>query len=71
MKLKTYQWIILAIGVIGVLASLYGKTQGWDYGKFFPIFYAAISMIWIAILDNKRTCKRKKMNPTSEQINKS
>ena len=60
MNLRIDQWIVLLIGVVGLIVVFYGKTQGWDYDTYFPIFYASISMCWIAFLNDRKTCRKRK-----------
>ncbi|WP_435623272.1 hypothetical protein [Flagellimonas sp.] len=60
MKLRNDQWIVLGMGIVGVLIALYLKATDSEFDKFFPIFYAGISMIWIAFINDRRSCKAKK-----------
>ncbi|MEM9079046.1 MAG: hypothetical protein AAGC43_18550 [Bacteroidota bacterium] len=59
MKLRKDQWIVLGMGIAGVLIALYLREIDSEFDKFFPIFYAGISMIWIAFINDKRSCKAK------------
>tara|TARA_R110002012_G_scaffold62786_1_gene165117 strand:- start:30142 stop:30351 length:210 start_codon:yes stop_codon:yes gene_type:complete len=64
-KLNTTQKVVFTLGLLGVVASTYGKFQGWEYNEYFPIFYSSLSMMWIAFLPQKKSCcnlfKRKAM----------
>ncbi|MEM8846546.1 MAG: hypothetical protein AAGD17_05525 [Bacteroidota bacterium] len=68
MKLRKDQWIVLGMGIAGVVIALYLKATDSGFSKFFPIFYASSSMIWIAFINDKRLCNRKRK--TKESINK-
>ena len=60
MKLRKDQWIVLGMGIAGVVVALYLKATDSGFSKFFPIFYAGISMIWIAFINDKRSCRDKR-----------
>ena len=55
-KLNTTQKVVFTIGVLGLVASIYGKINGWEYKEYFPFFYSSLSMMWIAFLPRKRAC---------------
>ena len=70
MRLEIHQWIILGMGILGIAVSLYGKSIGWNYSKYFPFFYAGISMLWVPFINDKKCCKRvKKIISSPEQEN--
>lgn len=66
MKLRTDQWIVLLVGVVGLLVVFYLKTEGFDYDIYFPIFYASLSMCWIAFLNDRKSCQRRKTKRLEE-----
>jgi len=55
-KLKTSQKVVLAMGILGVLIGIFGKFSAWEYGEYFPFFYAGSSMMWIAFLPHRKSC---------------
>jgi len=55
-KLNTTQKVVLTIGLLGLIASIYGKFNGWGYDEYFTIFYTSLSMLWVAFLPQKKTC---------------
>ena len=55
-KLKTSQKVVLTMGILGVAIGIFGKFSAWDYGEYFPFFYAGSSMMWIAFLPQKNYC---------------
>ncbi|WP_375325334.1 hypothetical protein [Flagellimonas sp. GZD32] len=68
-KLNTSQKIVLVLGVVLVAISIFGKLNHWAYGSYFPIFYAGISMSWIAFLPQTKKCNnpfKKKQVQTSK-----
>ncbi|SDQ47974.1 hypothetical protein [Flagellimonas zhangzhouensis] len=67
-KLNTSQKIVLVLGVVLVGISIFGKFNQWEYGSYYPIFYAGISMSWIAFLPSRKKCHnpfKKKQTQTS------
>ena len=59
MRLRKDQWLVLGMGIAGVAIALYLKGTDSEFDKFFPIFYAGISMIFISFIRDKRSCKSK------------
>ena len=59
MKLRNDQWIVLGMGIAGILIALYLRGTDSEFDEFFPIFYAGISMIFIALINDRRKCKSK------------
>lgn len=55
-KLNTTQKVVFTLGLLGVVASTYGKFQGWEYNEYFPIFYSSLSMMWIVFLPHRKSC---------------
>lgn len=68
-KLKTSQKIVLGLGIVLVSIAIFGKLNHWEYGSYYPIFYAGISMSWIAFLPQTKKCQhpfKKKQAQTSK-----
>lgn len=58
-KLNTSQKIVLILGIVLAAIGIFGKFNQWEYGSYFPFFYAGTSMAWIAFLPTRKKCKRK------------
>ncbi len=56
MKLNKVQKTIFILGILATGIGLYGKFNGWEYGDYFPIFYAGLSFLWIPFLKAEKTC---------------
>ncbi|PRX53664.1 hypothetical protein [Flagellimonas meridianipacifica] len=67
MKLRKDQWIVLGLGMACVAIALYLRSTESGYSKFFPIFYAGTSMIWIAFINDRRSCRAKRKNTESKR----
>lgn len=55
-KLNKTQKVVFAMGFLGVLTGIFGKLNAWEYGEYFPFFYAGSSMMWIVFLPHRKSC---------------
>ncbi|MFT0716244.1 hypothetical protein [Flagellimonas lutimaris] len=56
-KLKTSQKVVFAAGVVGVLIGIFGRFNAWEYASYFAFFYSGSTMMWIAFLPQKKSCR--------------
>jgi hypothetical protein len=53
-KFRTSQIVLIVIGIVGGLIGIFGKFDGWDYNRYFPFFYAGMTMVWYSFLPSKK-----------------